>query len=69
MRRQDGKEEEVTREGVTHCHESCHLRRKSGRNSQARLTLATSDAYMGHATRMVLKRLQWQVAVLVLFFS
>lgn len=49
--------------------ESCHLRRKSGRNPQARLTLATSDAYMGHATRMVLKRLQWQVAVLVLFFS
>ena len=49
--------------------ESCHLRRKSGRNLQARLILATRDAYMGHAMHMVLKRLQWQVVVLVLLFS
>lgn len=61
VRRQEGEEEEVTREVVTHCHES--LVTLEG------LTLATSDANMGHAMCMVLKRLQGQVVVLVLFFS
>lgn len=69
MRRQEGKEGGDQRGGDSLSRESCHLRRKSGRNLQARLTLATRDADMGRATRMVLKRLQGQVAVMVLLFS